>query len=606
MKNTFFATAFLICGAVNVNAQQPIRYEVSFPDHVHHEAKIRMFIPQVKEYANIRMSRSSPGRYATHEFGKNIYDVKAYDSASKKEVDVLKLAGDVYSINFTTTSLMVEYTLFGDHVDGTYSAIDRNHAHLNIPATFMWVVGRDKSPVEVNFIVPEKSNWKVATQLFPGKTPMQFFAPDLQYFMDSPVELSDFKERNWTVQHKNGKSQVISLVLHGDVADDVLDAFASDVKKIVSESAKVFGELPDFDYGKYTFLMDLMPSNHGDGMEHRNSTVITRPADKLTLDVLKARFGTTAHEFFHAWNVERIRPETLEPFDFTTANMSDGLWVAEGFTQYYGGLILVRAGLQSDSAFLRTLGFYVGGLTNLPGGKFYTPVQASEMAIFTDAATAIDKTNFGNIFYSYYSYGAGIAGILDLTLRKDHNQTLDAYMQLLWRKFGKTGKPYTIGALEAALGELTSIAFAKQFFKSYVHGTDRPSLQSVFSSVGVLMDAPGAGRASIGNYQVKIAEGRGELTSVVQKGTPLYEAGLETGDLIISLDGKPITTSESFAEVISSKQPGDEIPVRFISRGVTIDARLKTTELPGLSLRLDYSATSGQNLKRTAWLKGGI
>ncbi|MET0462440.1 MAG: PDZ domain-containing protein [Chitinophagaceae bacterium] len=606
MKVKFFFVVALCGLAFFAGAQQPVRYEISFPNNAHHEAKIRMFIPQVKNNTSIRMSRSSPGRYATHEFGKNVYDVKAYDSASKKEVDVSKLAGDVYSINFTTTSLVVEYTLFGDHVDGTYSAIDRNHAHLNIPASFMWVVGRDKSPVEVNFIIPEKSNWKVATQLFPGKTPTQFFAPDLQYFMDSPVELSDFKERNWTVQHKNGKSQVISLVLHGDVADDVLDAFASDVKKIVSESAKVFGELPDFDDGKYTFLMDLMPSNHGDGMEHRNSTVITRAADKLTLDVLKARFGTTAHEFFHAWNVERIRPQTLEPFDFTTANMSDGLWVAEGFTQYYGGLILVRAGLQSDSVFLRTLGFYVGGLTNLPGGKFYTPVQASEMAIFTDAATAIDKTNFGNIFYSYYSYGAGIAGILDLTLRKDHNQTLDAYMQLLWRKFGKTGKPYTIGVLEATLGELTSIAFAKEFFKSYVHGTDRPSLQSVFSSVGVVIDTPGAGRASIGNYQVKVAEGRAELTSVVQKGTPLYEAGLETGDLIISLDGKPITTADAFSEVMAAKQPGDEIPVRFISRGTTVDARLKTTEFPGLSLRLDYSATSGQNLKRTAWLKGGI
>jgi predicted metalloprotease with PDZ domain len=605
MKNKILAAAFLFYGVVNADAQQPVRYEVSFPNHVHHEAKIRMFIPQVKNFTNIRMSRSSPGRYATHEFGKNVYNVKAYDSASKKEVNVLKVDGDVYTVNHTGSSLVVEYTLFGDHVDGTYSAIDRTHAHLNIPATFMWVTGRDRSPVEVNFIIPEKSNWKVATQMAPGKTATQFLAPDLQYFMDSPVELSDFKERNWTVQHKNGKSQVISLVLHGDVADDVLDAFASDVKKIVIETAKVFGELPDFDYGKYTFLMDLMPSNHGDGMEHRNSTVITRPANKLTADVLKARFGTTAHEFFHAWNVERIRPETLEPFNFTTANMSDGLWVAEGFTQYYGGLVLVRAGLQSDSAFLRTLGFYVGGLVNQPGGKFYTPVQASQMAIFTDAATAIDKTNFGNIFYSYYSYGAGIAGILDLTLRKDHQQTLDAYMQLLWKKYGKTGKPYTIDGLEAALGELTNPAFAKQFFRSYVHGTERPSLQSIFTSVGVVMENPGAGRASIGSYQVKIVDGKAELTSVVQVGTPLYEAGLETGDLITSLDGKPVTTAEAFSQLIASKQPGDEIPITFTSRGITIETRLKAVETTGISLRPDYSASSGQNAMRAAWLKGG-
>ncbi len=605
MKVKFVSSFVLSCVSFLTYAQQPVRYEVSFPNNIHHEAKIRMFVPQVKTEVTLRMSRSSPGRYATHEFGKNVYNVKAYDSASRREINVKQVDGDVYKVEYSGASLMVEYTLFGDHVDGTYAAIDRTHAHLNMPATLMWAIGKEKNPVEVNFALPANSNWKVATQLQQGKTATQFFARDLQYLMDSPVELSDFKERNWTVQSRSGKSQVISIVLHGDVTDDALDAFAGDVKKIVSEAEKVFGELPDFDYGKYTFLYDLMPSNHGDGMEHRNSTVITRAGEKLTLDVLKARFGTTSHEFFHAWNVERIRPRTLEPFNFEKANMSDELWVAEGFTQYYGGLILVRAGLQSDSAFLRTFGFYINGLYNLPGGKLRTPVQASRMAIYTDAGTAIDKTNFSNVFYSYYSYGAAVAGILDLSLRKDHRKTLDAYMQLLWTKFGKTGKPYSIPDLESTLAELTNAGFAKHFFDTYIRSTGRPSIAPLFSAAGIVMEKNGDAKPGIGNYVIKVADGKAELTSPVQIGTPLYEAGLETGDMITAIDGKPVSTAEAFSQLIDSKKPGDEIPVRFISRGIAIEAKIKIIEAAGFSLRLDYSATPDQNAERAAWLKGG-
>jgi predicted metalloprotease with PDZ domain len=587
-----------------VAAQQPIRYEVSFPNYVHHEAQIRLFIPQVNGTADIRMSRSSPGRYATHEFGKNVYDVKAYDSASKKEIKVIQRDGDIYSLSSTGSTVVVEYTLFADYVDGTYAGIDRTHAHLNMPASFMWVVGQDKRPIEISFTVPEASKWKIATQLKPGKIDGHFFAPDLQYFMDSPTELSDYKERNWTVKDTDGKSKLISVVIHGDVADDAADAFAEQVRKVVNEAGKVFGELPDFEYGKYTFLIDLMPANGGDGMEHRNSTVITGRAGKLTIDVLKNRLGTVSHEFFHAWNVERIRPKTLEPFNFTKANMSDELWVAEGFTQYYGGLLLTRAGLQTDTVFLRTLGFYLNGITNLTAGKTRTPIQASRLAIYTDAATAIDKTNFGNLFYSYYSYGAAIAGVLDLTLRKDHGKSLDAYMQLLWQKFGRTGRPYTVADLEATMAELTNPTAAKQFFTAYVYGIDRPSLQPLLSAMGVVVENASAGKASIGAIGLKVENGRAEVTNSIQKGSPVYEAGLEMGDVITSFDGKQLTSMDQLKEILDAKKPGDIIPITFNSRGIETSTSLRAVESNSLTLRMDSAASAEQAAKRAAWLGG--
>jgi len=600
MKFKSLCAALLLVGATAA-AQQPIRYEVSFPNYVHHEARIRLFIPQVKETADIRMSRSSPGRYATHEFGKNVYDVTAYDSVTRKPVKVIQKDGDIYSIPFTGSTLVVEYTLFADYVDGTYAGIDRTHAHLNMPASFMWVTGQDKRPIEISFTVPEASRWKIATQLKPGKIEGHFSAPDLQYFMDSPTELSDYKERNWTVKDTDGKSKLISIVIHGDVADDAADAFAEEVKKVVSEAGKVFGQLPDFDYGKYTFLMDLMPANGGDGMEHRNSTVITGRAGKLTIEVLKNRLGTVSHEFFHSWNVERIRPKTLEPFNFTKANMSDELWVAEGFTQYYGGLLLTRAGIQTDSVFLRTLGFYLNGITNQTAGKTRTPIQASRLAIYTDAATAIDKTNFGNLFYSYYSYGAAIAAVLDLTLRKE-GKSLDAYMQLLWQKFGKTGKPYNVADLEAVLAELTDPSLARQFFAAYVYGLDRPSLQPLFSPMGIVLENANSGKASIGAIGLKVENGRAEVTNTIQKGTPVYEAGLEMGDVITSFDGKQLTSMDQLKEILDSKKPGDIIPITFNSRGIETSTSIKAIEGNNLTLRMNSDASAEEREKRAAWI----
>lgn len=601
MKLKLFLSLLLAAPAV-VSAQRPIRYEVSFPNYVHHEAQIKMYLPQIKGVAHLRMSRSSPGRYATHEFGKNVYDVKAFDSASGKEVKVIQKEGDEYDIPFSGSVLVVEYTLFGDHVDGTYAGIDRQHAHLNMPASFMWSIGQEKLPVEIRFSVPQGTGWKIATQLKPGREAGLFSAPDLQYFMDSPTELSDFRERSWEVKDTDGKTKTISVVLHGEVTDALMDQYTEEVKKIVDQAGKVYGQLPAFDYGRYTFLIDLMPNNGGDGMEHRNSTVITGRAGTLTWNVLRARLGTVAHEFFHCWNVERIRPRTLEPFDFSKANMSDELWVAEGFTQYYGGLLLARAGIQSDSNFIRTLGFYWNGLTNLPGAKYRTPVQASRLAVYVDAATAIDKTNFSNLFYSYYSYGAAIAGVLDLTLRRDYQKTLDQFMQLMWKKYGSTGKPYSVPDLQVTLAELTNEKFAGQFFSTYVYGTGRPSLESVVEPVGLTIDNPNAGKASLGALTIKVTDGKAAVTSAVQKGSPLYAAGVETGDVLISLDGAAITGQEQLEAALSAKKPGETVVLEFNSRGIDQKVTVKTEEATGLVLKFVDNPSDMQRTRQASWL----
>jgi predicted metalloprotease with PDZ domain len=288
------------------------------------------------------MSRSSPGRYATHEFGKNIYDIHAYNTDGK-EIAINQIDGDVFEIPEHQNSVKISYTLFGNWVDGTYAGIDSKHAHLNIPASFLWSPQHQNQAIAVKFILP--TNWKIATQL---KEENGFYtAPNLQYFMDSPVELSNYDLKTWEVANKDGLRQQINLVYHGKTEQETLNDFESKVKLIVNEAQGVFGELPKFDFGKYQFLIDVLPTNAGDGMEHRNSTIITNKGESLEKSGERI-LGTVAHEFFHAWNVERIRPKTLEPFNFEKSNMSNGLWFAEGFTQYYGNLILTRAKINTE------------------------------------------------------------------------------------------------------------------------------------------------------------------------------------------------------------------------------------------------------------------
>jgi predicted metalloprotease with PDZ domain len=258
----------IILVAFTGNAQTN-SYKISFENAVHHEAKVQLSIPEVKSNSLIiRMSRTSPGRYALHEFVKNVYGLKATNSQGEP----LKIERrDPYSwtVSNHDGTVNIEYTLFGNRGDGTYSQIDRTHAHLNIPATFMYAEGYEHRPVRVNFKVREDLNWKVATQL-KKETENIYWAPDLYYFMDSPTEISDFDIRSFSLE-----GQEIEFVIHHQGTEAEFDQYFDQVKRIAEQEKKVYEELPDFDHGRYTFLACYMPNVSGDGMEHRNSTILT-------------------------------------------------------------------------------------------------------------------------------------------------------------------------------------------------------------------------------------------------------------------------------------------------------------------------------------------
>ncbi|UOQ67378.1 M61 family metallopeptidase [Hymenobacter volaticus] len=604
------ATAFLLALPLAfcepAAAQAPVTYTVAFPNAVHHEARVSVTFAQLPNGPlQVCMARSSPGRYALHEFAKNVYDVKATDSKGKA-LSISRPDPYGWDVEGHDGTVVFSYTLFGDRTDGTYAGIDVRHAHLNIPATLAYARGLEQRPAEVKFDLP--TGWQVASQLRPDAAKGTWYAPNLQYLMDSPTSLGPQKIRTWKEQGRTIEMQV----LH-EGTDAELDSYVAQAKKVVKEAAAVFGELPEYDFGRYTFVANYLPQTSGDGMEHRNSTSLTSNRPLRGAGALD-NLGTVSHEFFHSWNVERIRPKDLEPFDFDRANMSSNLWFAEGFTQYYGELLLRRAGAYTDQQYYEeALNGLVNSILLSPGAAKYSPVQMSQQAPFVDAAAAIDPNNRTNTYLSYYYIGGANALALDLELRANHKTTLDAFMRAVWQQHGKPQRnyaperPYTIPDLQRVLGEVSKdTAFAGRFFREHIYGHELPKFEQLLAPAGLQLRKAKAGQASLGLNRFQfLPDSSGALlpsTSII--GSPLYVAGLDREDVLLKLDGQPLKRAKVLQQLLAKHKPGDVVPLEVRARDGVRTVQIKLQEDSMLEVVPLPTATRQQLAFRKEWLSG--
>jgi predicted metalloprotease with PDZ domain len=577
---------------------QEVSYSLSFPNAEHHEAEIELIATNLKT-SEIRflMSRSSPGRYALHEFSKNVYNVKFYNGKNEP----LKFTREnlhEWKIAQHDGTIKVTYTLFGDHADGTYAGINTHHAHLNAPASFMYLKSNSDYQIKVNLTIPKQ--WKVATQLKKVVANKEYFSPNIYYLMDSPIEMSNHLVSSWDID-----GQKISIALHHQGTQAELDRYMELAKRTIAELHAVFGEFPKFDYGEYVFLADYLPYVKGDGMEHRNSTVISSSSlTKNTMGVL----GTLTHESFHSWNVERLRPKTLEPFNFQEANVSDVLWFAEGFTSYYDELAVTRADLRPLDDYLSRLSSALNYVLLSSGRDYYSIAEMSQQAPFVDAAKSIDEQNKSNTFISYYTGGEVIALALDLSLRSRFNKSLDGYMQLAWKRFGKTEKPYMLVDLQNLLEEYTSSkTFSDDFFDRFILGRDVPDYKTLLAFAGFDFGLLKENDPWIGNVYLKETTTGLTILNTVAKTSPLYAAGIGKKDVLKSIGDQTLTSKAQFANVISELTVGDRISVTFDRYGEEITRVVQVAANPKLAV-LSYESQNKKLTKeklkfRRSWLE---
>lgn len=595
MIRNLFTLIFVLSSFV-FQAQISSKYTISFENAVHHEATMQATFTNLKsDIAEFSMSRSSPGRYALHEFAKNVYNFKVTDGKGNA-LQITRPDPYSWQVKGHDGTIHVSYTLFGNHGDGTYVQIDETHAHLNTPATFIYVPELENDEIEVTFNVREDLNWKIATQLKHQQN-NTYYAKDFQYLMDSPVEIANFRKRSFDV---NG--QTITLVLHDDAAtEEQIDTYFEKVKKVVLEQMQVFGELPTFDYGEFTFLGCYMPNATGDGMEHRNSTSI--PSSRsLARGGVEMNIGTVAHEFFHVWNVERLRPKSLEPFDFSRANMSGDLWFAEGFTSYFDDLSLARSGIMSQEKYIQGLVRTFNYVWTSPARQFFNPIEMSYQAPFTDAARSVDETNRENTFISYYSYGSILGLALDLSLR-EKNLNLDDFMTVMWHKFGKTEIPYTAEDIHQTLNSFAGKEFGDHFFNNYIYNSEMPDYERLLKQVGVTLEIKndiGFG-AMVRNQKIM---------SNPKIGSSAYEAGFQKYDKLLKIGTTTLDDKTDVNAVLSAFKIGDEISVMIERYGAQKELKLTiATEVSyGLSLLDENSKDLTKKIKeqRASWLNSKV
>ena len=613
VRNRLFLALIFVLAVAGLRppAAEPVRYRFSFPEPEHHWMQVDATFPELgTSTLELRMSRSSPGRYSLHDFAKNVYDVHAFGSDGR---ELPTTQPDAYGWNVAGHggAATIKYKVYGDRVDGTYLAVDSTHAHINMPAVIMWARGQDDRAVAVTFDQPSGARWQVATQLHPGSTPLEFTAANLQYLIDSPAEFGPVAFRQFAVG-----AGTFRFAAHHGGTDAELDSFIRDAEKIVRQEGAVFGEFPQYETGRYTFLADYLPYADVDGMEHRNSTVMTSPSSIAfgRLELL----DTLAHEFFHGWNVERIRPRDIEPFDLERANTSSDLWLAEGFTQYYGPLMMERAGLVDAGYFGGTLHTLVEPVTLSPGRLMRSAEEMSRMAPFTDGGGPIDRTNWSYSVISYYLQGGAIGLAMDLTLRDRSNGrlSLDDFMRTMWQRHGKPGgaregyvdRPYTTADVETALADVSADrVFARDFVARYIQGREVADYARLLGLAGFSMRPISKGRAWMGDMRFESRGGAARITDLIAPNWPAYAAGLDDRDEIRQLAGQRVTSVDDVTAVLRRQKPGDRVPVVFVDRdGVTKTATIVLVEDPHFDIvpveTSGGTLTAAQRMFRSAWL----
>jgi predicted metalloprotease with PDZ domain len=460
----------------------------------------------------------------------------------------------------------------------------------------------------------------VATQLLPTSDPLAFTAPNLSYLIDSPIEFGDTTLHEFTLPRSDREgTATIRLALHADDRTAQIADFLRDIERIVVEQREVFGELPRFEPGHFTFIVDLLPWARRDAMEHRNSTVITasRGYPSNRFDLLDA----VAHEFFHVWNLERIRPRSLEPFDLTDAVAPGELWFGEGFTDYYAAVTLTRAGLMRYDQTASLFAQAINAVVQAPGRRVRSAVDMSRLASFADGATSAERTNLSDTYFSYYTWGAAIGLGLDLSLREHTGgkRSLDDVMRTMWHRYGRSEgsvpgvvpNPYTLADVKTVVGEIAGdAAFAERFFRAYVEGHDVPDYGTLLESAGWLLRPARPDEAWAGALRLEAARSGIAVHGIPPAGTPAADAGLVEDDEIRRVDGHAVTTPGDWYGALARRRPGDRVTVDVWRRGVDLTLRLTLKENPAVEI-LPLESTgrrlsTRQEAFRDAWLESRV
>jgi predicted metalloprotease with PDZ domain len=578
-----------LLAAVSAYAQKgglQISYAVSLTNP---EAQLFHVSTDIKNIKQQRMDLSlptwTPGWYTVENYAKNILRFTVTDGSgkalghrmSRKQTWNIETRG--------VNEIKIDFDYRADVLGLNQAKITKDFAFFTGTELFLQPEGHREDSSTVKFTLPP--NWKIVSALAETSDPMTFTAADYDTLADAPVEMGSFDVTRFEVE---GKPHYFVAQPAGKFSSDKAKQFTDLLAKVARAESAIFGGLP---YDKYVYFYFFMPpeSNASGALEHLNSHVSFAPAGENAEP--RRMIPTAAHEFFHLWNVKRIRPAEMFPYDYSRENETPLLWVSEGFTNYYENQALLRAGISSRSEYLDEVAGAIRGVETNEVRNFISPAESS-VSTWAGYDTPVA---FG---ISYYTQGENLGALLDVSIRHDTagKSGLDDVMRDLYNDFYRKSKGFTTEDMIGIVNRLTKRDY-HDFYNKYVFGTDVPDYDTIFGYAGYKVEKQPR-QTPVFGLSLRNRDG-GYFVQSVEPGSPAEKAGLAEGDLITKINGRDPRSAPlgSFT--------GKTIQLRINRQGKDIDLPITV----GSRTTNDYKltpvsqATAEQLAVREAWLRAG-
>ena len=519
-----FLLVFLFSQAISAQkANLQIDYTVSLTNPETRQFHVTTDIKNIRQpRLNLSLPTWTPGWYTIENYARNILRFRITDAGGKTLPHTMSRK-QTWSVDTRNLSeIKVEFDYRAETLALNQAKITKDFAFFTGTELFLEPEGFRQNPINVHFAIPQ--NWKLITALKETADPMTFTASDYDTLVDAPVEMGNFDVARFDVE---GKPHYFVATPAGAFSAEKTRRFTDLLAKAARVESQIFGGLP---YEKYVYFYFFLPpeSNASGALEHLNSHVSFAPAGNVADP--QRMIGTAAHEFFHLWNVKRIRPAEMFPYDYSRENETPLLWVSEGFTNYYSNVAIYRAGIISEREFLDRAGNAITGIENNEARNYVSPADAS-VSTWLGYDTPVA---FG---ISYYTQGQNLAALLDLSIRRDTNAQfgLDDVMRALFNNFYKRGRGFTTEDMIGVINNLTKKDY-HDFYNRYVFGTEIPNYDEIYGYAGYRADKK-TQQAPVLGFGSRFRSG-GIYVNSIEPNSPASKAGLQVGDVITKINGE--------------------------------------------------------------------
>jgi predicted metalloprotease with PDZ domain len=599
------------CAASSAAAQSsaaPLKYELAFEHPNTHLIDVVIHASDLRgPAAEFAIPDWAPGSYYIENYSANVQRFRA-TSADGKALTWRKTDSQTWQIDLTgATAVTVAYQVFANTLQNNIAQYNERHAFIGGPSVWMYLVDGKERPIELSVAAP--SGWKIATGM-EHTSDHTFRAADYNWFADAPFEISDFVEKDFEVL-----GTTYHVIVHDVESKKDFTKYANDLQKTVASIVPLFqsvtGTPQAAPFKEYYFIFHVWPKTGG-GLEHLNSTQInfttdwdsTEPLPGTNLNQYDLKLFVASHEFFHAWNVKRLRPLPLGPFDYTQMVHTPSLWISEGLTSYYGSLQIERAGLIPPQQYLDSIARLITNFEAKPGRKERSIEDTSWDTWFSNPMSISQANNLANTYYSYYDGGQIVGHILDFAIRDNTNnqKSLDDWMRLLYSRYAlpKPGfKPEdAIHAANEVAGKDVS-----DLFRRYISGMEPIPYEQYFALAGIeVTKKVDPDKAWVGVELKKSDDGHAQIRNVIP-GSPAETAGLSNDDVIYAIDSRALDSDGVNAQ-LASRKPGDTLRVSVLRLGEFKEFLVTPTTNPNptYSLKPMENQTEKQKAIYNSWL----